>query len=112
MLNRYRGRAARVLAVALAVAVLPACSVSIGAKAIEARASLFAPLNRETRAGVEEAEAERAIVAGLVAEDAGKTDLARAYLTARGYSAAEVDRRIAVVQAAMGRAAVAAAVSR
>lgn len=87
------------LAAALAlVPLLSACSITLRADRIEGRASLFAGANRETKESVETAAAESAIVSGLLAEAGGRDELARAYLGAKGYSAAEIDKRIALAR--------------
>lgn len=88
-----------VAAALLAVACSSGCSLRIGAERIEARASLFAPLNRETRQEADSAVVEQTILAGLIREDEGRLDLARAYLVARGYSAQEVEQRLAIARA-------------
>jgi len=84
------------LAVA-AVLVLSGCSVAIEGKA---RASLFAPLNRETRSAPDSEAAERVIIAGLLIEAGGEDVLARTYLAAKGYSPEEQVLRITIARAA------------
>jgi hypothetical protein len=80
----------------IAVLVLSGCSIAVEGKA---RASLFAPLNRETRSTPDSEVAERAIIAGLLAEAGGEDVLARSYLAAKGYSPEEQVLRITVVRA-------------
>ncbi len=89
------------------IAVLSAgCSVALEGKA---RASLFAPLNREVKQSADSAIAEGQIVGALIVEAGGETSLAEAYLKSRGYSDAQVAERIAIARA---RGATAAAVAR
>lgn len=79
----------------LVVLAAAGCSVSIGARDFHARASVFAPLNRDAKVDT----ADGAIVAGLLVEGSGDESLARAYLAAQGYTPAQAEKVIASAKA-------------